>query len=219
HGLPKDKTERNPIVEIAARLPIVSKVLLWLFDVKPRITPELIDQSLKALVDPDYTNISYKVLNIGAANDLPAYSMEIAIPMRGDGPVEAVELVMAVAAERMLAGEIYHTSPVSLRFVRQSPAHMSMMYGADTMTIELIMLVGTEGGDELEGAHEEALRAVGGRPHWGQLNYLTGSRDLVRAMYPGYDAWMRVRAALDPQGVFSSPFTKRVGISEQGFRI
>jgi hypothetical protein len=219
HGLPKDKTERNPLVEIAARLPIVSKVLLWLFDWKPRITPDLIDRALEALVDSDYTNISYKVMNVGAANNLPAYSMEIGVPMIEDRPVQAVEMVMAVAEERRAAGAVYHTSPVSLRFVKESPAYMSMMHGADTMMIELIMMVGTEGGVELVGAHEDALRALGGRPHWGQLNYLTGSGDLVRRMYPRYDDWMRVRAALDPQNVFSCPFTQRVGISEQGFRV
>ena len=32
-------------------------------------------------------------------------------------------------------------------------------------------------------------------------------------MYPRYDDWLDVRRELDPDGVFDSPFTKRVGIS------
>jgi len=60
-----------------------------------------------------------------------------------------------------------------------------------------------------------ALYALSGRPHWGQVNYLTG--DLVRSMYPRFDDWLRVRERLDPEGTFDSPFTKRVGISRRGF--
>ena len=95
---------------------------------------------------------------------------------------------------------------------------MSMMHGCDTMMIELIQLTRIEGGYELLAAYEEALYALGGRPHWGQVNTLTGSHDLVRSMYPRYDDWLQVRRELDPDGVFDSPFTKRVGISTDRFQ-
>jgi xylitol oxidase len=121
--------------------------------------------------------------------------------------------VLAVAAQHRELGHIYSTSPVSMRFVKASPAYMSMMYGRDTMMMELIQLSRTDGGFELLAAYEEALYALGGRPHWGQYNTLTGSHDLMRSMYPRYDDWMQVYGTLNASGVFDGPFTKRVGIS------
>jgi hypothetical protein len=86
-----------------------------------------------------------------------------------------------------------------------------MMQGHDTMMIELIMSEHTIGGMELLGAHEEALHHQKGRPHWGQVNSLTGSHGAVEEMYPRYADWQRVHEVLNASGVFDSPFSKRVG--------
>jgi len=188
-------------------------VRLW-----PQISPFLISRALRALVNDDYVNISYRVLNIGAANYLPAYSAEIGVPIdAGDLHLRAVERIVEVAAERRRLGGVYHSSPISLRFVRGTDAFMSMMQGNGTMMIELIMATHTRGGEELLSAHENALYAVGGRPHWGQLNSLTGSHGFIAEMYPHYEDWQAVHAVLNSSGVFDSPFSKRVGISRSRF--
>jgi hypothetical protein len=80
------------------------------------------------------------------------------------------------------------------------------------MMIELIQMTDTEGGYELLGAYEDALYKLDGRPHWGQVNTLTGSHDTLRRMYPALDRWLEVHDVLNP-GVFDSPFAKRVGIT------
>ena len=85
------------------------------------------------------------------------------------------------------------------------------------MMMELIQLRGNDGGYEMLGAYEEALYELGGRPHWGHINTLTGSHGFVESMYPRYADWLEVRARLDPEGVFDSPFTKRVGLSKDDF--
>jgi len=131
--------------------------------------------------------------------------------------IEAVETIFRVAAERRALGQVYQSSPIALRFVQASPAYLSMMHGRDTMMIELIGLNGNDGGIELLKAYEEALYALGGRPHWGHINTLTGSHGFVESMYPRLGDWMDVRARLDPGGVFDSPFTKRVGLSSDRF--
>jgi hypothetical protein len=92
---------------------------------------------------------------------------------------------------------------------------MSMMNGHDTMMIELIGLTRSSGGFELLAAYEEALYELSGRPHWGQVNTLTGSHGLIASMYPRYEDWLEVRRRLDARGVFDSPFTRRVGISDE----
>ncbi|MCI0585335.1 MAG: FAD-binding protein [Planctomycetes bacterium] len=216
HAAP-DKTQRNVLTEILAAQPLIGRILGGVFRVAPRITPEVLDQALEALVDDEYTNISYKVFNIGAANRLPAYSAEVGVPLDGRH-VAAVETILRMADQRRRIGDVYHTAPIALRFVKRTDAYMSMMYGRDTMMIELIMAADTDGGFGLLAAHEEALYALGGRPHWGQFNTLTGSNRLLESMYPKYAEWMAVHAVLNATGVFNSPFSKRVGIAASAYK-
>ncbi|MDQ3721915.1 MAG: hypothetical protein M3376_02365 [Actinomycetota bacterium] len=138
------------------------------------------------------------------------------MPMDGRH-IEAVEAIFRVAREHREMGRVYQSSPIALRFVKASPAYLSMMNRRDTMMIELIGLTGNDGGIELPKAYEEALYALGGRPHWGHINTLSGSHGFVASMYPRLAEWLDVRGRLDPDGVFDSPFTKRVGLSSDRF--
>jgi hypothetical protein len=153
------------------------------------------------------------VLNIGAANVLPAISCEIGVTMDGRH-VEVGDAVIEVAREQRRHG-LYQSSPIALRFVKASPASMSMMSGRDTMMIELIELTGIDGAYELLAAYEQRLDGLGGRPHWGQINTLDGDQQRIRSLYPRYDESLAVRRRLDPRGVFDSPFTRRIGISPE----
>jgi len=204
---------RSLLVELTSAFPLTSSILNVILGLWPRIAPRLIDAQMRAIARRDYENVSYKVLNIGHANLLRAYSAEIGVPLEGDTHVRAVERVFEVAAQRRRLGEAFHSSAFSLRFVKASPAFASMMHGRDTMMMELIQLTHTEGGMELLAAHEDALYALGGRPHWGQVNALTGSHELVASLYPRWADWLAVHHRLNSSGVFDSPFSKRVGIS------
>jgi D-arabinono-1,4-lactone oxidase/FAD binding domain len=208
------RRSRSLLMELVARFPLTPLLINLIVGLRPKISPLLIKQALKALVNDDYVNISYRVFNIGAANYLPAYSCEIGVPIDERRlHLAAVERIADVATERAKLGGVYHSSPISLRFVKASDAHMSMMQGRDTMMIELIMTTHTIGGMELLAAHEAALYALGGRPHWGQVNWLTGSDGLIDSMYPQLDNWQAVHAQINASGVFDSPFSKRVGLS------
>ena len=213
---PWDKRMRNWLVELAALFPFTPQILNLLLDIAPKLAPLLLRGSVKSLVKAEYDEVSYKVFNIGTLNNLPAYSCEIGVPMDGRH-LAAVETIFRVAAERRALGQVYQSSPIALRFVKASPAYLSMMNGRDTMMIELIGLNGNDGGIELLKAYEEALYALGGRPHWGHINTLSGSHGFVESMYPRHADWLDVRARLDPDGVFDSPFTKRVGLSADRF--
>lgn len=208
---------RSWLVELTSAFPLTSSILNVILGLWPRIAPRLIEAQMKAIARRDFENVSYRVLNIGNANLLRAYSSEIGVPVEGDTHVRAVERVFEVAAQRRRLGGQFHSSAFSLRFVKSSPAFMSMMHGRDTMMIELILLTHTEGGMELLAAHEEALYALDGRPHWGQVNTLTGSHDLVASMYPRHADWLAVHERYNASGVFDSPFSKRVGITASRF--
>lgn len=209
---------RHFFPELLSRLKITPWLINLVGGLWPSISPSMIDRALKALADRDYTNVSYRVLNIGTANYLPAYSAEIGVAVdERELHLRAVEKIFEVAARHRNLGNAYQSSPISLRFVRASDAFMSMMNGRDTMMIELIMLTHTEGGFELLADYEEALYAFGGRPHWGQVNTLTGSDGLIASMYPRFGDWLALHRRLNASGVFDSPFSKRVGISRSRF--
>jgi len=204
-----DRLRRHWWIELLSRLKIIGLIGRIIDRANPDGAPARIDTMLGFLADNEYSGPSYKVLNIGAANLLPAYSSEIAVPF--DDHAEAVERLIAVADRHRKLGRAFHTGLISLRFVRASGAYLSMMYGRDTMMIELILMNGTAGGLELLSAHEHELYAIGGRPHWGQVNTLT--EEALRPLYPELGRWLAVRERFDPSGVFGSPFSKRVGIS------
>src|SRR5215208_372011 len=211
------KRTRNWLVELASAFPLTPHLINLLIDIRPSLSPFLLESAIRALIKDEYDEVSYKVLNIGAANVLPAYSCEIGIPMVRGRHIEAVDRVIKVAAEHRDVGDVYQSSPISFRFVKGSPAYMSMMNGVDTMMIELIQLSRSHGGYELLAAYEEALYPLAGRPHWGQVNTLTGSHGLVASMYPHYNDWLEVYRRLNARGAFDSPFTRRVGISKERF--
>jgi D-arabinono-1,4-lactone oxidase len=167
------------------------------------------DSVLEEMCDDGYTNVSYKVFNIGEANKLPADSMELGFAVDGRH-VEAVDRILEIAAKRAKEG-IYHTSPFSLRFVAPSRAYASMMYGQPTMMVELIMVTGSRGGQALLVGYEDALADLGVRPHWGQINAIEPGQPAK--LYPRWDRWMAAEGDYNSSGVFDSPFTKRVGIS------
>lgn len=206
-----DRLRRHWWIELASRSKVIPFFGNLILDALPDSAPARTDRLLGFLADNEYTGPSHKVLNIGAANLLPAYSSELAVPV--ERASEAVDRLIEVAARHRDLGRVYHTGLVSLRFVKASPAYLSMMHGRDTMMIELIQATDTEGGFELLGAYEDALYDLGGRPHWGQVNTLTGSHDTLRGMYPEFDRWLAVHDDLNASGVFDSPFSKRVGIS------
>jgi L-gulono-1,4-lactone dehydrogenase len=213
---PLDKRTRNWAVEAASAFPLTPDILNLIVDVRPNLSPWMMESAIRALIKKEYDNVSYKVLNIGTANLLPAYSSEIGVPMDGRH-IEAADAIIAVAAERRRLGDEFQSSPISFRFVKASNAYMSMMNGRDTMMIELIQLSRSDGGYELNAAYEQALNKLGGRPHWGQINTVTAGGNLLDTMYPRYRDWLDVHRRLNSSGVFDSPFTDRVGISSQRF--
>ncbi len=216
-GKPWDKRMRNWAVELLAKIPFTSRVLNLVLHLWPRLSPMLLESAMKALVKDEYDNVSYKVFNIGNANLVPALSAEVGVPIDGRH-IDAVERIFEVADEHRRLGAVYQSAPIALRFVKASPAYLSMCSGADTMMIELIQLNGAGGALELTTAYEEALYELAGRPHWGQLNTLTGSHGFVESMYPHYADWQDVHRRFNATGVFDSPFSKRVGISADRFQ-
>lgn len=56
-------------------------------------------------------------------------------------------------------------------------------------------------------AVEDIMRGHDGRPHWGKLHFRS-AEDLAPS-YPEWDSFQRVRARMDPAGVFENQYTRR----------
>jgi L-gulono-1,4-lactone dehydrogenase len=211
HGELDDRARRHPLEEFESSFPPLWFLLRFLARNVPSLMIGRFDDVLHNMQDECWVNVSYKVFNIGEANHLPAVSMELCVGLEEDRHLDAVDRMLAIAAEQRERHRRYHTSPVSLRFAHASPAFASMMYERDSMIMELILVSGTRGGEKLLRAHEEGLAEFGARAHWGQINYLT--EEEIRTRYPRWDDWLRVESEFNSSGVFDSPFTRRVGIS------
>jgi FAD/FMN-containing dehydrogenase len=200
---------QHPLIELASSLPITGWGLRFLARHLGRLMIKRFDGTLKDMEDPSYRSISYKVFNIGEANQLPAYSMELGVSLEGDRHLAAVDRILDLAASQARDG-VFHTSPIALRFTAPSRAYASMMFDRPTMMIELIMVVDSHRGEELLATYERELADLDVRAHWGQVNGLTPED--VRRLYPRWEDWLAVERRFNASGVFAGPFTRRVGI-------
>jgi L-gulono-1,4-lactone dehydrogenase len=200
---------RHPLIEIQSSIPLVWALLRLVARWRPSLMRTQFGRTLRRMEDDDYTQVSYRVFNIGAANKLPAWSMELGVPVEGDVHLRTVDRILEVAEACARDGR-FHTSPIALRFVAPSAACVSMMHGRPTMMIELILVSGTRRGRELLEEYERSLAEFGARPHWGQYNTL--GPDLER-LYPEWGSWCDAHGRFNATGVFDSAFTDRIGVS------
>jgi len=199
----------------AAELTEKGARLVEFVNANPDQASKVIDDSLGVLEDDSYINLSYNVFNLGPANLLRAYAVELAFDVTQT--VAAVERLMVIAQGFEQKGWM-HSSPPSLRFVKRSPCHLAMMYGRDTTMMELGMLVGATGADDLLKTYEAQMaKEFRARPHWGLDLKVMNSFDQVRTLYPdSADRWLKVYKAMNAKGTFNAPFTDRLGISVGG---
>jgi len=204
---------RNLFAEFLASLPGAGDALVLMFQLFPTLSPELVEDAIDNLEDPqEFVALSYDMLNVGAANGFPAVCSEIGVDLARH--VDALNAVLAIAAQARVEGA-YHSGVIAVRYVAASPGFLSMQ-PVETCMIELPMLRGVFGSDSLPWRYEKALTEnFGGRPHWGQRNFLTGSHAMLERIY-GKDnvaQWLEVFQSFNPNGQFYSTFTDRVGFS------
>lgn len=196
----------------AAELTGYGARLMEFVNAHPDQVPRVIDESLAALEDRSYIDASYNIFHLGPANLVRAYGIESGFD--ATQTVAAAERLMSIAQGLAQKGWL-HSSPPSLRFVKQSSCHLAMQYGRDTTMLEIGMLVGATGADDLLKTYENQFATeFRARPHWGLDLKVLNSFEQVRALYPGSaDRWLKVYRALNARGTFNAAFTDRLGIS------
>jgi L-gulono-1,4-lactone dehydrogenase len=97
--------------------------------------------------------------------------------------------------------------PFEVRFAAGDDAFLSTAHGRDTCYIAAHQYRGMEFETFFRGV-EEIMDDYDGRPHWGKRHYQTAAT--LRERYPECDRFQAVRARLDPDGVFTNAYTRRV---------
>jgi hypothetical protein len=184
--------------------------LAWILDTFPAIAKTALEQALSEEVEDSYTNVSYRVFNIGVVNYTDAIAIEASFDISQTIP--AIERSFQVA-DALFAQGVVHSAPMSVRFVKGTDAPLAMQQGRDTVFLEIIGLGASKNIRTLLTTHQQTyLREFGSRPHWGlDLDTLTNESQ-VRALYPKYDDWKRQYLRFNA-GTFDGKVTDRLGIS------
>ncbi|HEY7075871.1 MAG TPA: D-arabinono-1,4-lactone oxidase [Solirubrobacteraceae bacterium] len=127
--------------------------------------------------------------------------MEYAIPRAHAR--EALERCLELVERR----ELPILFPFEVRFAAGDDAFLSTAHGRDTCYIAAHQVRGMEFESFFRGV-EAIMDDYGGRPHWGKRHYQAAAT--LRERYPAWDRFQAVRARLDPDGVFTNDYTRRV---------
>jgi L-gulono-1,4-lactone dehydrogenase len=142
---------------------------------------------------------SYKVF--ASERRIKFTEMEYGIPR--EHAVEAVRRVLALAARP----ELRVSFPIEVRFVAADSVMLSGSHARDTCYIAVHQDRKLEWDPYLRGV-EEIMESYGGRPHWGKRHFQTA--ETLAPRYPRWADFQRLRAELDPTGVFANEYVERV---------
>ncbi|HEX9036283.1 MAG TPA: D-arabinono-1,4-lactone oxidase [Ktedonobacterales bacterium] len=102
----------------------------------------------------------------------------------------------------------YHVHfPIECRFVRGDDIWLSPAYQRDSAYLAAHMYKGMRY-EEYFREVEHIYQCYDGRPHWGKMHTLDAAT--LASRYPRWSDFQRVRAELDPQGVFLNDYLRRL---------
>jgi L-gulono-1,4-lactone dehydrogenase len=193
--------------------------LLDLLNQFPLLTTLFLDVSLMTLLrDSGRFGKSYEVMNqrkLAIKN--AGYSVEPGFAVDANNIfIKGAEEIMRIAAlsEQSVS---YLTGPMCMRFVKKADEYMSPEYNTDTCMIDVSMILGTIGDDQMLDRMQLDLIALGARPHWGKICNLVNGKELLQEMYPKFKEFKKTVEFFNPKGTFNSSFSYRTGISDMEY--
>jgi L-gulono-1,4-lactone dehydrogenase len=165
----------------------------------PRLIPRLNGFTSAALSSRSYTDTSHRVFV--TPRRVRFVESEYAVP-RESLPGVLAELRRAVPR---LADPVMF--PVEVRVAAADDIWLSTAYGRDTSYVAIHQYVGLPYQEYFD-AFESIVAGVAGRPHWGKMHSLGAEQ--LRALYPRFDDFRRVRAEVDPEARFGNSYLDRV---------
>ena len=165
----------------------------------PRTIPRLMRTMASASSRTVLTDVAHRVFP--NRRDVRFTEMEYALPAAA--AATAVERVLDLVERRRLPVPF----PIELRFVAPDDAWLSTAHERETAYIAVHQFAGMEFESYFR-AVEQMMDDYGGRPHWGKRHYQTAAT--LRERYPRWHDFARVRARVDPGGLFRNAYLDRV---------
>ena len=147
----------------------------------------------------EYVNVSHRIFS--SKRLVKFYEMEYSISL--DSLVPALREVMHMVDDRGFRISF----PVEVRCTGSDDIPLSTSTGRRSAYIAVHMFKGSEYGEYFS-AVEGILRKYEGRPHWGKIHNLNAND--ISSLYPEYQRFIEVRNQLDPEGVFTNDYLRRV---------
>lgn len=127
-------------------------------------------------------------------------------------PVSLTRAVMRVLREHFRAGGLAATGPYTCEIyaTRRSRFWLSPAYEEDVVKVDMFWYGRNKGnpGETFYPQFWALLSAFAYRFHWGKF-IANASASYLKHLYPRWDDFMRLRAELDPNQVFVSPYWRR----------
>ena len=167
-----------------------------------RMRPGLIPRLAKVLPSTgrvEYVNASYKIF--ASTRLVRFYEMEYSI--NRESVVPALQRVMKLVDDEGLLLNF----PVEVRFTAPDDVSLSTSYGRSSAYIAVHVFKGMQYEPYFR-AVEKIMMDYGGRPHWGKIHFQ--SAESLSSLYPEYQRFIEVRNRLDPEGVFTNDYLRRV---------
>ena len=165
----------------------------------PSQVPRLNRLIASAMSEARVEDRAYRVY--ATRRDVRFTETEYAIPR--EQAREALERSLALIERRRLP----ILFPFEVRFAAGDDALLSTAHDRATCYIAAHQYTGMEF-ESFFRAFEEIMDSYGGRPHWGKRHYQSAAT--LRDRYPQWDRFQAVRSRLDPDGVFTNDYIRRV---------
>lgn len=205
-------TKRNNVTQLPADPParfktwfnkmIIENIAFGALCYVGRLFPRLIPRLSKALPSTgrtEYVNASHQIF--ASKRIVRFYEMEYSI--RQDAVVEALNRVRKMVDDK---GFLLNF-PVEVRFTAGDDIPLSTGSGRDNAYIAVHVFKGMKYEPYFREV-EAIMNDYDGRPHWGKIHFK--SADELERLYPDWKRYIEVRNRLDPEGVFTNDYLRRV---------
>lgn len=158
---------------------------------------------IKELLPFRKTDYSYKMLS----DDLLVTYMEEEIALPIDRFIEAAQAAQELVRKEYQKNPLF--SDILFRFVRAEKNNYLSPAANQDVVFFSITTPSIRNYEQFYQKFYHLMLNYGGRPHWAKINYLT--KETAQQLYgTNFEQFIRVRKKLDPQGLFSNSFTKRI---------
>jgi len=182
---------------------VLENSLYWLLSECCRLLPPLSRtiSKLSAMGIAPVNEVNYSHRLYAAPRMVRLQAMEYAIP------TEHVQTVLSEIQACINEHRFQVHFPLGCRFVHADDIWLSPAYQRESAYIAVHMFQGMEYKSYFQHV-EEILQLYNGRPHWGKMHTQDAAR--LAALYPRWHDFRRIRATLDPQGLFLNDYLRRL---------